>query len=258
VIGLNKRIVVLALAIILSSVGLVAAEEAGIFTINIANNPNSQVITNVSNSTITGQTNYTNSQAAQNITLTNSTMTLNVNGETILISSQNGNLLVSTPEQNIQIQINSNPLPLAPLNISQAPEWLEVKQVGTFNVLNVTASPEVYSFVVAVHDAKYYSAIDKLSTDLSDVFPTAFYYDFGLLPSARFFPGTDYYTIGSGAYVTSDFCLRTPYKPFGIVLVMNPSHQSNTYLPDTFDNSGEQYLAQAIAYYLGEYLQNHA
>jgi hypothetical protein len=96
---LKKKHVILTLAVIavLASVSLVAADEAGIFTLNIFNSPNSQLTTNISNSSITAQTNYTNSQAAENITLTNSTLTLNVNGQNITITDQNGDVTVQTP-----------------------------------------------------------------------------------------------------------------------------------------------------------------
>jgi hypothetical protein len=81
---LSKRRVILAVVVVLvlASLGLVAADEAGVFTVNIFNSPNSQLTTNISNSTVQGQTNYTNSQAVENITLTNSTLTLNINGKT--------------------------------------------------------------------------------------------------------------------------------------------------------------------------------
>ena len=107
---MNKKLVVIALIIVLASVGLVAADEAGIITLNIINSSNSQVNVNVSNSTIQGQTNYTDSQANENITLTNSTLTLNVNGQNITISSQGNNLVVTT--QNQTVALNPNPQPL--------------------------------------------------------------------------------------------------------------------------------------------------
>jgi len=98
---LKKKRIILASAfiIILASVSLVAADEAGIITINIFNSPNSQIHTDISNSTIEGQTNYTNSQAIENVTLTNSTLTINVNGQNITITDQGGNIAVNSPNQ---------------------------------------------------------------------------------------------------------------------------------------------------------------
>ena len=107
---MNKKLVVIALIIVLASVGLVAADEAGIITLNISNSSNSQVNVNASNSTINGQTNYTDSQANENITLNNSTLTLNVNGQNITISSQGNSLVVTT--QNQTVALNPNPQPL--------------------------------------------------------------------------------------------------------------------------------------------------
>ena|GEM_PF-2305211 len=98
---MKKKRIILASAfiIILASVSLVAADEAGIITINIFNSPNSQIHTDISNSTIEGQTNYTNSQAIENVTLTNSTLTINVNGQNITITDQGGNIAVNSPNQ---------------------------------------------------------------------------------------------------------------------------------------------------------------
>jgi hypothetical protein len=107
---MNKKLVVIALIIVLASVGFVAADEAGVITININNNSKGQVNLNVSNSTIQGQTNYTVSQANENITLNNSTLTLNVNGQNITISSQGNSLVVTT--QNQTVALNPNPQPL--------------------------------------------------------------------------------------------------------------------------------------------------
>ena len=83
----------------MATVSLVAADEAGIVTINIFNSPNSQIYTDISNSTIEGQTNYTNSQAVENVTLTNSTLTLNLNGQNITITDQGGNITIDAPNQ---------------------------------------------------------------------------------------------------------------------------------------------------------------
>lgn len=98
---LNKKRIVLvsAFIIVLASVSMVAADEAGIFTINIFNSPNSQIYTDISNSTIEGQTNYTNSQAIENVTLTNSTLTLNLNDQNITIIDQGGNITIDAPNQ---------------------------------------------------------------------------------------------------------------------------------------------------------------
>jgi hypothetical protein len=105
----KKLILVIAIIAVLASVGLVAADEAGIVTINIFNSPNSQINTTISNSTIQGETNYTNSQAYQNITLTNSTLTLNVNGQNVTISSDGNGLIVTGPNQNSTVTPNPEP-----------------------------------------------------------------------------------------------------------------------------------------------------
>ena len=94
----KKAIFIIALIDLLATVS-VAADETGIFTINIFNTPNSQITADISNSTIQGQTNYTNSNAIENITLTNSTLTLNVNGQNITTSSQGDDLSVTAPNQ---------------------------------------------------------------------------------------------------------------------------------------------------------------
>jgi hypothetical protein len=107
----KRAILVFALIIVLTTVGLVAAEEAGIFTINIFNSPNSQIHTDISNSTIEGQTNYTNSQAVENITLTNSTLTININGENLTITEQDGNMTIDRPNQTPAPSPSSNPTP---------------------------------------------------------------------------------------------------------------------------------------------------
>jgi hypothetical protein len=98
---LKKKRIILASAfiIILASVSLVAADEAGIVTINIFNSPSTQLHTDILNSTIEGQTNYTNSQAIENVTLTNSTLTLNVNGQNITVTDQGGNITINSPNQ---------------------------------------------------------------------------------------------------------------------------------------------------------------
>jgi hypothetical protein len=108
--NLKKKLLVIALIIVLASVSLVAADEAGVITFNIFNSSDSQVNVNVSNSTVQGQTNYTNSQAMENISLTNSTLTINVNGQNITISSQDGNLIVSPPNQTSVLNSNQRPL----------------------------------------------------------------------------------------------------------------------------------------------------
>lgn len=108
---MNKKLVVIALIIVLASVGLAAADEAGVITLNINNSSNSQININASNSTINGQTNYTDSQANENITLNNSTLTLNVNGQNITISSQGNNtLVVTTQNQTVALNPTSQPL----------------------------------------------------------------------------------------------------------------------------------------------------
>jgi hypothetical protein len=108
----RKFVIVIALIAVFTTVGLVAADEAGIFTINIFNSPNSQIYTDISNSTIQGQTNYTNSNALENITLTNSTLTLNINGQNITITSQGDNLTINAPNQTETPNPNSNNTPL--------------------------------------------------------------------------------------------------------------------------------------------------
>ncbi len=105
----RKFVLVIALIIIFTTVGLVAADEAGIFTINILNSPNSQIQTEIFNSTIQGQVNYTNSQAFENITLSNSTLTLNINGQNISITSQGNDLVIVTPNQTITANPNAVP-----------------------------------------------------------------------------------------------------------------------------------------------------
>ncbi len=108
-----KRVVLIAaLTIVLATVGTVAADEAGIITINIFNDPGSQLNTEIVNSTVQGQTNYTNSNAQQNVTLTNSTLTINVNGQNITISAQGDNLTVTTPNQTPPSNQNPNNTPL--------------------------------------------------------------------------------------------------------------------------------------------------
>ena len=96
---MKKKHAVLAFAfiVVFATAGLVAADQAGIFNINIFNSPSAQLHTEITNSTIQGQTNYTNSQAVENITLTNSTLTLNINGQNITITDQDGNTTIQTP-----------------------------------------------------------------------------------------------------------------------------------------------------------------
>lgn len=94
-----RLIVVAVIVVVLATVCFVAADEAGIITINIFNSPNSQVYTNISNSSIQGQINFTDSQASENITLTNSTLTLNINGQNVTIISQVDNTIVTVPGQ---------------------------------------------------------------------------------------------------------------------------------------------------------------
>jgi len=106
---LKKLILLIAVIIVLATVGLVVADEAGIFTINIFNSPNGQINTDISNSTIQGQTNYTNSQAYQNITLTNSTLTLNINGQNVTITSEGNGLVITGPNQNSTTTPNPKP-----------------------------------------------------------------------------------------------------------------------------------------------------
>jgi hypothetical protein len=95
----NRIILASAFIIILASVSIVTADEAGIVTINIFNSPSTQLHTDILNSTIEGQINYTNSQAIENVTLTNSTLTLNVNGQNITVTDQGGNITINSPNQ---------------------------------------------------------------------------------------------------------------------------------------------------------------
>lgn len=138
---MKRRFIVIILIIVLACVGLVAADEAGIITLNIINSSNSQVSVNVSNSTIQGQTNFTNSQASENITLTNSTLTLNVNGQNITISSQGGNIVINT--QNQTVSLNPNPRPLLSVSFlgSQPTTHAIVSSNGTIEYdFNVTVN----------------------------------------------------------------------------------------------------------------------
>jgi stringent starvation protein B len=110
----KKLILIVALVAVLATVSVVAADEAGIITINISNNPNSQLNTEISNSTIQGHTNYTNSNAQENITLTNSTLTITVNGQNITMTSQGDNLTITTPNQPTKTA-TPTPTPTTPL-----------------------------------------------------------------------------------------------------------------------------------------------
>jgi len=138
---MKKKLLVIALVLVLAIVSLVAADETGIITFNIINSSNSHVDINVSNSTVEGETNYTNSQAVENITLSNSTLTLNVNGQNITISSQGGNLSVNT--QNQTVALNSSPKPLLTVSFlgSQLSTHTIVSANGTIEYdFNVTVS----------------------------------------------------------------------------------------------------------------------
>lgn len=117
---LKKTIALVAAVIVLATVSFVAANEAGIFTINIFNSPNSQIQTEISNSTVQGQTNYTNSNAVENITLSNSTLTINVNGQNITITDQGNNIVVGSPSQNVTVGSGSSATsaPQAPLTVT--------------------------------------------------------------------------------------------------------------------------------------------
>ncbi len=108
----RKFVLVITLIVVFIAVGLVAADEAGIFTINIFNSPNSQIYTDISNSIIQGHTNYTDSNALENIILTNSTLTLNINGQNITITSQGDNLTINAPNQTATPNSNLNITPL--------------------------------------------------------------------------------------------------------------------------------------------------
>jgi hypothetical protein len=131
------KIIVIALIAGLATLSLVAADEAGVFTINIQNS-NGQINTTITNSTVQGQTNYTDSQAAENITLNNSTLTLNVNGQDIVISSQGGNIDITSGGQSVLV--NPNRLYVTYLK-SQSPESpFPVTNTTTQYVFNVTVT----------------------------------------------------------------------------------------------------------------------
>ncbi len=108
----KKTLLVALLIVALATVSVVAADQAGIITINILNNQNSQLYTDISNSTVNGQTNYTNSNAVENIALNNSTLTIMVNGQNITITSQGDNLIISTANQTVTTNPNANSIPL--------------------------------------------------------------------------------------------------------------------------------------------------
>ena len=141
---MKKKLLVIALIIVLATVGLVAADETGIITLNIINSSNSQVGVNVLNSTIQAQTNFTNSQAWENITLTNSTLTLNVNGQNITISSQDGNIVINT--QNQTVSVNSNPAPLVSVSfLSSEPISPAYQTVGGSGSIDVMSTFQRYT-----------------------------------------------------------------------------------------------------------------
>jgi hypothetical protein len=254
---MKKQIGVIVLAIVLATVGFVAADEAGIITINISNNSNGQLITNVSNSTIQGQANFTNSLATQNITLTNSTLTLNVNGQNITISSQNGNIVIASTGQNLTLASDTQ---LVPLNITSSPSWIEVVQTGSFNVFYVTQTPDMYTFHIYITDSTYYPAVQRLlsSQTITSVFPTEFYTDFGLQQKVSVY-SFNQFNVTSMTPRQYDSTDTTAQKiEIGIAILSDPNHASNTYLPDKpNNNSGEQFLRQAIAYYFSQYIQSN-
>lgn len=239
-----------------------AADEAGIITVNIANSPNSQLVTNVSNSTIQGETNFTDTQAVENITLTNSTLTLNVNGQNVTISSQNGNIVISTQGQNVTLTSSPVPSTIVPLNITTAPSWLFLPAIVGFDQLGRTMTPDIYTFRLQVTDTKYYPAIDRLSAEnMCNVFPNAFFTDFGIQQKvAVSYNGYDVtYSGGGMPFVPLQQYNGTGTivnRQFEITFFIDSNHPSNTYLPDKYDNSGEQYLQQAVGYYLANYIQN--
>ncbi len=107
---MKKRFIIIALIAVLACMGFVAADETGIISINIFNSSNSKVGVNVLNSTIQAQTNFTNSQAWENITLANSTLTLDVNGQNVTISSHSGDIVINTQNQTVTVNPNSTPL----------------------------------------------------------------------------------------------------------------------------------------------------
>jgi hypothetical protein len=165
----KKQILVIAVIAVLASVGLVAADEAGIVTINIFNSPNSQINTTISNSTIMGETNYTNSQAYQNITLTNSTLTLNINGQNVTISSSGDGLTITGPSQN---PTNPNPVPtLSVAFLKSGPNERGIFQGNTsasvqydFNVTVNVATSFNYPFGKNVSHDKIVQAVAPLAS----------------------------------------------------------------------------------------------
>ena len=115
---MKKKRAVLAFAfiVVFAFVGLVAADQAGISNINVFNSPSTQLRTEITNSTIQGQTNYTNSQAVENITLTNSTLTLNINGQNITITDQGSNITINSPNQTPTPISTPTPIPAPTTN----------------------------------------------------------------------------------------------------------------------------------------------
>ena len=107
---MKKRVILIfAFVIVLASVSFAAADESGFFTINIFNSPKSQIHTEISNSTIMGQTNYTNSKAVENITSTNSTLTININGQNLTITDQGDSLTINSSNQTPTPASTANP-----------------------------------------------------------------------------------------------------------------------------------------------------
>lgn len=244
---MKKKLIIIALIILLASVGFVAADEAGIISINLQNS-NSKIITNISNSTLQAQTNFTNSQATENITLTNSTLTLNVNGQNITISGdENGNVAVNTQGQSTA----STPAPatIVPLHITSPPSWIMVDQMGIFNDYNVSETPDMYTVRIAITDQAYFQKFNELySKNMTLIFPTEFYTDFGLRQIVYPYSNSTDWTFNLP---------NTPYAVFEIAFSSNPNHLPNSYLPDPpTDSSGEQYLKEAIGYYFSQYLEN--
>jgi hypothetical protein len=120
----------------------------------------------------------------------------------------------------------------------------------------VATSQDCYIYYVSVVGS-HLSAVDGLANDVTSVFPAEFYRDFGLESNVGYLQNDAFYKLGSGAHVDCTLTGQNERKGFELALFLDPNHQANSYLPDRYNNSGEQYLAQAIAYYVGQYLQSH-
>ena len=116
-----------------------------------------------------GETNYTNSQAYQNITLNNSTLTLNINGQNVTISSSGNGLTITGPNQNPP---NPNPQPtLSVAFLQSGPNQRGIFSVNTstsiqydFNVTVNVATSFNYPFGKNVSHDKIVEAVAPLAS----------------------------------------------------------------------------------------------